>query len=133
MYQFTDDNDVVVRLSDGAAIPRGHRWWGDYEAWLAEGNTPAAPPDNRPLEVRARRDAELMHASRVLERHRNQVDFGLPPSLTTLLARAWAVYAQQLRDLPGLPGFPDVEFPTPPSSESPGLSEAPLNGSIAPD
>lgn len=28
--------------------------------------------------------------------------------------QAWAVYRQQLRDLPETPGFPDVTFPIPP-------------------
>jgi len=28
---------------------------------------------------------------------------------------AWAVYRQQLRDLPALPGFPDVPWPLPPT------------------
>lgn len=46
MYQLTGDDDLVVRLGDGAIIPRGHRWWDDYEAWLADANLPlpARPP-----------------------------------------------------------------------------------------
>ncbi|MET0549722.1 MAG: hypothetical protein ABW002_10680 [Xanthomonas sp.] len=41
-YQQTNFPDLVVRLSDGACIPRGHRWWAEYEEWLAAGN--AASP-----------------------------------------------------------------------------------------
>lgn len=41
-YQLTEDRDTVVRVADGAFIPRGHRWWAEYEQWLAQGNT-AAP------------------------------------------------------------------------------------------
>lgn len=40
MYQLTKDPGKVKRLSDGAEIPEGHRWYDDYLAWLAEGNTP---------------------------------------------------------------------------------------------
>ncbi len=39
-YQLTSDPDVV--LLDGiTVVPRGHRWWDDYQIWLAGGNTPA--------------------------------------------------------------------------------------------
>ena len=46
MYQLTDDPGAVIRLADGARIPRGHRWWEDYAAWLAAGNValPLPPP-----------------------------------------------------------------------------------------
>jgi hypothetical protein len=44
MYQLTDNPDLVLRLGDGAVIPRGHRWWDEYEAWLALGNTPEPLP-----------------------------------------------------------------------------------------
>lgn len=29
---------MVVRISDNASIPRGHRWWDEYEAWCDAGN-----------------------------------------------------------------------------------------------
>ena len=44
MYQLTQNPDQVIRLDDGANILRGHRWWDDYEAWLADGNTPEPWP-----------------------------------------------------------------------------------------
>lgn len=40
MYLLTDNPDIVIRIDDNTTIPRGHRWWNDYEAWVAEGNTP---------------------------------------------------------------------------------------------
>lgn len=39
-YKLTQNSCRIIRLKDGADIPRGHRWWGDYEAWLSEGNVP---------------------------------------------------------------------------------------------
>ena len=39
-YKLTADPNVVIRTADNATIPAGHRWWDDYEAWLAAGNTP---------------------------------------------------------------------------------------------
>jgi hypothetical protein len=44
MYRYTPDSDVVLRISDDALIPRGHRWWDEYEAWCAAGNTPEPMP-----------------------------------------------------------------------------------------
>lgn len=39
--QITDDegNEVII------FIPRGHRFWVEYEAWLAAGNVPLPPND----------------------------------------------------------------------------------------
>ena len=39
MYRLTEDPDAVLR-EDGTLIPAGHRWWADYQAWLAAGNQP---------------------------------------------------------------------------------------------
>ncbi|MDG2524654.1 DUF4376 domain-containing protein [Stenotrophomonas sp. HITSZ_GD] len=46
MYRLTHDPECVVRIEDSMYIPRGHRWWDEYEAWLAAGNEaePADPP-----------------------------------------------------------------------------------------
>lgn len=44
MYQLTTNPDMVLRLEDGACIPRGHRWWTEYEEWCAAGNTADPPP-----------------------------------------------------------------------------------------
>ncbi|MDG2508623.1 hypothetical protein P5Y74_10240 [Stenotrophomonas maltophilia] len=46
MYQLTSDSGVVIHAETGEFIPRGHRLWNDYEAWLQAGNTPlpASPP-----------------------------------------------------------------------------------------
>lgn len=55
MYQLTESADVVIRIEDGASIPRGHRWWDDYEEWLAAGNMPEPAIDTGPtLEQRAK-------------------------------------------------------------------------------
>lgn len=40
MYKLTDNPDTIIRTTDGACIPRGHRWWTEYEEWLAEGHNP---------------------------------------------------------------------------------------------
>lgn len=50
--------------------------------------------------LRAERDRRLAGVTAILDRHRNQRDFGLPTTLTDAVATAWAAYAQVLRDLP---------------------------------
>lgn len=40
MYQLTDSADQILRTEDQCQIPRGHRWWDEYETWLADGNQP---------------------------------------------------------------------------------------------
>lgn len=39
MYRLTEDPGAVLR-DDGTLIPAGHRWWADYQTWLAAGNQP---------------------------------------------------------------------------------------------
>lgn len=63
--------------------------------------------------LRQDRDARLAKAIQVLDRHRNQQDFGLGTTLTEVQAAAWAAYAQALRDMPAstadplAPDWPD--------------------------
>lgn len=105
MYRLTNDPDTVLRLADNTLIPRGHRWWDEYEAWLAAENEPAPAPDTRATEARARRD-ELLRASDWTQ----LPDCPLPPQEQA----AWSSYRTALRALPSLPGFPDVDWPPPP-------------------
>lgn len=56
-YKLTANPDLIIRLEDGATIPRSHRWWDDYEAWLSEGNTP--DPFETLTDLRARKLADI--------------------------------------------------------------------------
>jgi hypothetical protein len=51
-YRLTANPNAVMRLSDGFLIPRGHRWWDEYEAWCAAGNTPEPVPQPTLAEVK---------------------------------------------------------------------------------
>lgn len=69
--------------------------------------------------LRTERDTRLAAALAILDRHRNQVDFGLPSTLTAEQATAWAVYAQALRDLPERTADPaSPDWPQAPSEET---------------
>lgn len=56
--------------------------------------------------MRQHRDALLMDALNVLDRHEKQIRYGLDPTLSELQIYAVARYAQELRDVPQQPGFP---------------------------
>jgi len=47
MYKLTNDPEVVLSTETGTFIPRGHRLWEEYEAWLAAGNTISLPEETR--------------------------------------------------------------------------------------
>ena len=69
--------------------------------------------------LRIERDARLAAALAILDRHSNQVEFGLPSTLTAEQATAWAVYAQALRDLPERTADPAApEWPIAPNEET---------------
>ena len=56
MYKLTDNQDLVVRVNqDGSSttIPKGHRFWDEYQAWVDANNTPEpadGPTPASPLE-----------------------------------------------------------------------------------
>lgn len=66
--------------------------------------------------VRYQRDQLLLVALNALNRHRNQIDFGIPPSLSQLEVNEVAAYAQALRNVPQQKGFPyELAWPTAPA------------------
>lgn len=52
MYRLTEQADVIVRIEDGMHIPRGHRFWDEYQTWLAQGNAPRPREDLEQLRLR---------------------------------------------------------------------------------
>lgn len=106
MYQLTKDPDLVVNLETGASIPRGHRWWDEYEQWLSAGNIPDSVPDTRYSDARETRNG-LLRSCDWTQMADN--------SLTGAERTAWAAYRQLLRDVPQQAGFPDaIQWPDPP-------------------
>ncbi|MCZ4321456.1 hypothetical protein [Pseudomonas anguilliseptica] len=70
MYRLTESPEMVTRLSDGASIPTGHRWWDEYQAWLSAGNTPEPVESKSPEQVADKIQAELTIA---LNKHLDSV------------------------------------------------------------
>ena len=97
VYQLINNPDQIIRIDDGANIPRSHRWWDDYEAWLAAGNIPQPAPDTRAADARGKRDG-LIAACDWTQATDSPLD------ATT--KAAWATYRTALRNLPAQAGFP---------------------------
>ncbi|KRP50484.1 hypothetical protein [Pseudomonas poae] len=115
-YQLTNDPNTVLRLSDGATVPKGHRYWLDFEEWLADGGKPEPAFTVDPaIPERAWREAEIESVKWLRERHRDEVDSARPTTLTTEQSGELLDYVQALRDWPAIKLFPDKEArPVPP-------------------
>ncbi|OWR27999.1 hypothetical protein CEE55_19925 [Stenotrophomonas pavanii] len=106
MYKLTNDPGVVQLMATGECFANGSPEWVRYQDWLGHGNSPLAADDHRLSESRAKRDALLRYS-----------DWTQMPDapLTALEKAAYQTYRQSLRDLPSVPGFPDVPWPTLPA------------------
>jgi len=109
-YQLTASPDTVVRLSDGATVPRGHRFWIDYEKWLKAGGVavPAFTIDPA-VKERTWRDVEIESVKWLRDRHRDEVDSGLQTTLTAKQSGELMNYVQALRDWPAATDFPSPD------------------------
>lgn len=106
-YRLTENPDTVIQLSDGATVPRGHRFWAEYEQWINAGGTPEpAPVLDTGVSERAWRDVEIERVKWLWERHRDEVDSARPTTLTVMQSGELLDYVQALRDWPTDPQFP---------------------------
>lgn len=110
-YQLTLDPDTVIQLVDGATVPRGHRFWQTYEAWLDEGGKPLPAPEEDPiLSERAWRDTEIESVKWLRDRHRDEVDSARPTTLTAQQSGELLDYVQALRDWTQSSKFPIAKY-----------------------
>jgi hypothetical protein len=113
-YQLTTGN-TILRLADNAFIPpdEANTDYREYLAWLAEGNEPLPNPDVQPYtwdQAISKRD-QLLTAS----------DWTMIQGCT-VDQHAWAVYRQQLRDIPQTFAGQDplkIVWPEKPSANGP--------------
>ncbi|MEO2217404.1 hypothetical protein ABGV49_10090 [Chromobacterium vaccinii] len=90
MYRLTDSPDLIIRLADGAAIPREHRFWADYQAWLGQGNSPG--PAESPAQLLPRLLREIDAAADAASQ------FYVGSELRALEYRQAAAEAQSYKD-----------------------------------
>lgn len=117
MFKLTESDNLVRCLSAvsiehhetvpaNTTIPRGHRFWETYEAWLAQGNQPEPyETDEERLnrlsnEARSQRDVLL-----------KQTDYLVMPDYPNK-PEGVETYRQALRDITSQTGFPEsVDWP----------------------
>lgn len=118
MYCLTENPDAVRHMHEDRLIPRGHRWWTEYEAWLAEGNVPAAVEvthhDDICARARGQRDLAISGSVWLVERHNGQMRLDAKTSLSENQFAELLAYHQALRDWPSQPGWPDIDMPPEP-------------------
>lgn len=113
-YQLTTDPDTVIRLSDGATVPLHHRFWDEYQQWLAGGGTPlpamvriAPVADTDPATLaRIWRNQQLAASQWLVDRDRDEQAAGTPMTLSTDQYHELLDYRQDLRDWPLNGNFP---------------------------
>jgi hypothetical protein len=86
-YQLTATDASVIRTEDGACIPNdpANRDWVEYQAWLAEGNTPDPYVEPEPVPPQATEGQQLLYE------HENRIRAleGEPPlSVADFIAKA---------------------------------------------
>jgi hypothetical protein len=108
-YRLTENPDTVIQLTDGATVPRGHRFWIDFEEWLKAGGKPEPAFVLDPsIPERVWRDAEIESVKWLRERHRDEVDSERTTTLTTAQSGELLDYVQALRDWPLEAEFPEA-------------------------
>ncbi|MHC8399513.1 phage tail assembly chaperone [Pseudomonas sp. MDT1-17] len=113
-YQLTKDPATVIRLPDGATVPRHHRFWDEYQQWLASGGVPLLAmleddPEAEPepaTVARAWRNQELAASQWLVDRDRDEQAAGTPLALSSDQYHELLDYRQDLRDWPSLANFP---------------------------
>lgn len=109
-FQLTTDPDTVIRLYDNATIPRHHRFWAEYEDWVEKGGIPIPAIEQRDeLKERAWRDSQFSSVTWLRDRHRDEMELGLTPTLTDDEFKELLKYMQTLRNWPQDAGFPQAQ------------------------
>lgn len=114
-YAFEDD--VVVEDKDGCNVfytAGGERLVNVPATLVAHaGELPAPKPTA--ADVRRTRDLILGGSDWIVLRHRDEIDAGLPTSISIEQYGAWLDYRRLLRALPDQEGFPEnVDWPEAP-------------------
>ena len=97
---FTERDCVEVPTA-----PESTAWFWDFQAkcWYL-------PEEAKASQEREWRDAELASLTWQRDRHRDEVELGLPPTMPVPEFRSLLQYMQDLRDWPQSPSFPDPQY-----------------------
>lgn len=104
----TDEHQALLAAQSGGKIIAS-----DADGKPVAVDPPPPTTAERATTMRAQRDKLMDSTQWLVARHRDQVDGGMPTTLTAEQYKGLLAFRQALRDLPEQNGFPDVSFPKP--------------------
>lgn len=110
MPYYKDTSNALHFLDDAAfasILPTGSVEITDAEALAAQAAANAPTSEALEADERMWRDGEISSTDPVVARQRDQVESGLPTTLTADQYKALQTYRQALRDWPESAAFPD--------------------------
>ncbi|HEL2980107.1 TPA: hypothetical protein UMB92_002982 [Stenotrophomonas maltophilia] len=97
MYQLTRNPDIVRCTASSTFIPKGHRTWFNYEAWVASGNTALPVESLQELASEERHQLLRSLAREWMTAHARRLGHDSVESCCSYISSAVPRYAQNAR------------------------------------
>lgn len=105
MYKKLLNNDEVIKeiITGSTFLASSNK---EYQQWLLEGNTPEPAETTTEKkarlisDLRSKRNLKIQEQQNKIDRHRRQLDMGIPTTLTDSVYQNLLLYIQELCDMP---------------------------------